>query len=417
MFSYRTKLSILRALLTKKSPYYVQFFISGRCNLRCRQCNIVNSNADVREASLDEIRAIATNLRKIGAGIVLLTGGEPFLRRDLPEIVEIFKGQGLDVRLQTAGLKMADDDMLRRCFEAGATDLNISLDSLDPSVQDYINRVPGSWDAAIDAISRVSNIFTESAVCSLGCVMSRFNYPEVPSVLKFATSIGWYLSVVPVHITSPEVHMGFRSAENDFLIPRDEWPRLERTFGTLSSMRNDGHKLFDSDRFLQSSLEFIKTGAPTWRKDGVCDSPFMYFVIRPNGDLAVCCDHQLPGEQLSLVDPDFPKKYKSRDFIERAQSVTKACGGCHYGSYPEVTISVRSPKAFVERTAIVMRSVRKQLRPYGPKEMHELIASIRDEDRDAYDLQKRAPALHEKIAAWNEEKRAKRDARNHGDKA
>ena len=38
-----------------------------------------------------QIEIIARNIRKIGGGIVLLTGGEPFLRKDLPEIVEIFK--------------------------------------------------------------------------------------------------------------------------------------------------------------------------------------------------------------------------------------------------------------------------------------------------------------------------------------
>ena len=57
----------------------------------CKQCNIVETNSGLKNASLDEIEIIARNIRKIGGGIVLLTGGEPFLRKDLPEIVEIFK--------------------------------------------------------------------------------------------------------------------------------------------------------------------------------------------------------------------------------------------------------------------------------------------------------------------------------------
>ena len=38
------------------------------------------------------------------------------------------------------------------------------------------------------------------------------------------------------------------------------------------------------------------------------------------------------------------------------QKIIKTCGGCHYGSYPEVTISVRDPKAFVERSLMVLFS-------------------------------------------------------------
>lgn len=53
--------------------------------------------------SIDDIRKIVKNLVKIGAGVVLLTGGEPFLREYLPEIVKIFTESGLNVRLQTAG--------------------------------------------------------------------------------------------------------------------------------------------------------------------------------------------------------------------------------------------------------------------------------------------------------------------------
>jgi molybdenum cofactor biosynthesis enzyme MoaA len=50
-------------------------------------CNIIKSNKEYKEMSLDDIRKVVKNLVKIGAGVVLLTGGEPFLREDLPEIV------------------------------------------------------------------------------------------------------------------------------------------------------------------------------------------------------------------------------------------------------------------------------------------------------------------------------------------
>jgi len=144
MFTTQTKLSILKALITKKSPYYIQYYINGQCNLMCKQCNIVETNSGLRNASLEEIEIIASNIRKIGGGIVLLTGGEPFLRKDLPEIVAIFRKNKLDVRLQTAGHKVATDELIRRTFNAGARDINISLDSLIQENQ-KANILPSSF--------------------------------------------------------------------------------------------------------------------------------------------------------------------------------------------------------------------------------------------------------------------------------
>src|SRR3990167_4079281 len=103
MFSIINRLRIARGLFLKSNPLYVQFYITARCNLTCEQCNIIYSNSDVRECTLEEIEKIAENLAKIGVAIVLLTGGEPFVRKDLPEIVKIFIRSGIHVRMQTNG--------------------------------------------------------------------------------------------------------------------------------------------------------------------------------------------------------------------------------------------------------------------------------------------------------------------------
>src|SRR2546425_5797593 len=143
---------MLVGLLTKNRPFYVQYYILSRCNLNCRQCNIVEGNSDLKEADLPTIKKIAPNLKKIGAGVVLLTGGEPFLRPDLPEIVRILIDQGLNPRLQTAGFATTRAQF-EACARAGAKDINISLDSLVPEKQEYINgSIPRSWHRAVEAI-------------------------------------------------------------------------------------------------------------------------------------------------------------------------------------------------------------------------------------------------------------------------
>src|SRR4030067_1385287 len=187
MFTWQTKKSMLKAVLTKNSPFYVQFFISKFCHLKCKMCNIVEANADVAIFGDDKIEKIANNLVKIGAGVVLLTGGEPLLRPDIDKIVRVFKQKKLDIRLQTAGLTNKNK-IIYKCVGYGARDINISIDSLDEELSDYINGVKGSWLAAMETIAYVSQIFpAKDSICALGCVLSPYNIDEIEAVLDFAT--------------------------------------------------------------------------------------------------------------------------------------------------------------------------------------------------------------------------------------
>lgn len=358
MFSYKTYKSIGKALITKKSPYYVQFYINGTCNLKCRQCNIVETNSRVNAMSLEEIEVAAWNLEKIGGAIILLTGGEPFMRKDLPEIVKIFTSKGLNVRLQTAGTHFATDDMLWRCYENGARDINVSVDSLSFLTSDFINSVPGSGKNAIDAIERISRIFrNESAILSFGTVLSQFNYLEIPAILDFAKRIGWFVSLVPVHVADIEAPRGFRSFEDLFRFRPNQYDYLDELGKDLIKMKNEGYPLFDSEKFIESSISFLKGKSPTWRHQGICDSPNLYFAVRPNGDFTTCCDYSL-GDAPSLKDKNFYKDYISGKIAARkdVNKIVENCEGCHYGSYPEVTLSVRDYKAFIERTFLVFKS-------------------------------------------------------------
>lgn len=358
MFSTRTYSSIAKALITKKSPYYVQFYIIGKCNLMCRQCNIVETNSRIEAMSLDQIRETAKNLRRVGAGIVLLTGGEPFIRHDLPEIVEAFTREKLNVRLQTAGTKFATEDKLRACYEAGARDINVSVDSLDHDTFDYINGVPGSSQNAFNTIELISKIFREkSAILSFGTVLSRFNYLEIPAILAFAQSIGWQMSLVPVHISPPNSPKGFRSYDTQFKFEENHFEKLDYLQETLIKLKRNGAPLFDSEWFLKSAVSFLKGNGPTWRKNGVCDSPNLYFAVRPNGDFTTCCDYTLNNPP-KLYEETFVSSYNRGEIRERSdvQEIVRNCSGCHYGSYPEVTLSVRDPRAFIERTLMVMFS-------------------------------------------------------------
>ena len=151
MFSLQSKISLARSTLFQDQPVYVQFYITARCNLTCNQCNIIYANSDVEECNIYQIEHIAENFAKMKVAIVLLTGGEPFARKDLPEIIKAFEKRGIHVRMQTNGF--ATEEQIEKCVEAGGKDISISLDSLMPIKQDNINGgFNKSWYKAIKVL-------------------------------------------------------------------------------------------------------------------------------------------------------------------------------------------------------------------------------------------------------------------------
>lgn len=378
MFTFRTKLSILRAMLTKNSPFYIQFYVSKTCGLRCKMCNIVEANSDLQPFRTEDIERIAANLVKIGAGVVLLTGGEPFLRQDIDEIVRIFKSKKLDVRLQTAGL-LSNKNKILKCVENGARDINVSLDSLDEGLSDYINGMTGSWKSALRTISFISKVFpAKDSVCALGCVLSKYNMDEIEAVLDFATRIGWWLSLVPVHITAQARPLNFRGYDEYFQFSQDDLPEIESLIQRLKKKKRQGFRLFDSDDYLDSMYHFIKTGTPSWRYKKVCDSPNLYFAILPDGQFAPCCDHRLK-ETVFVYDPDFPALYRSKDFRNKVMSISRQCPGCNFGSFPEMTLSARSFSTLRERILLQFKAKIAGIRPLTEEEVFSTAQSVRNE--------------------------------------
>lgn len=339
-------------------------------------CNIVEANAEIKPFNTADIERIADNLVKIGAGVVLLTGGEPFLRKDIDEIVRVFKLKKLDVRMQTAGL-YSKRDKIAKCVEYGARDINVSIDSLDETLSDYINGVEGSWRDAIKTISFISRTFPgKDSVCALGCVLSPYNIDEIDAVLDFATKIGWWLSLVPVHITTPNQPMNFRGYDEYFRFSETDISKVRLLIERLKSKKKEGYNLFDSDDYLDSIYHFISTGSPNWRHKGVCDSPNLYFAILPDGKFAPCCDYRL-DEDIYVSDPDFPKIYKSNEFRKKVRGITEKCSGCNFGSFPEMSLSARSLSTIRERVALQFKAKASGLRPIGEEEIFDIISEIR----------------------------------------
>lgn len=383
MFSSLSKKTLAKAALLHDAPVYVQFYVTARCNLTCEQCNIIYTNSDVRECTIDEIKRIADNFAKLGVAIVLLTGGEPFARKDLHEIIYAFESRGVHVRMQTNGF--ASEEQIVRSIEAGGKDISISLDSLRPAMQDKINgNFNQSWHQALRAMSLFTSYLPkEGSFASLGCVLQPQNMGDIEDVVRFGSSASWFSSLVPVHVSNYANPRGFRTFDTTLRFTNDEIPIVDNVIERVRSMRKEGFLLFDSDQYLDDIKRFVRNEPIKWRShnNNICDTPNLYFALLPNGEFAPCCDYRL-GKSYPAYSGNFPQIYRSKAWREEVANVTHACNGCMYGSYPEMTISMRFMAAMLQRVGTFLTSPPEKNWPLSYDQLIERVNVVLNEDRE-----------------------------------
>lgn len=377
-FTPKQKLKLARSLFTKTSPAYVQYYITARCNLACEQCNIIYAQADAEEMNIEQIRAMAKNLSDIGVCIVLLIGGEPFVRKDLHEIAKAFTDHDIHVRLQTNGL--ATPKRIQQCVDAGAHDISISLDSLEGTRQEQINGgYTKSWHRAIETMANVNEIFPDNGTAFFGTVLMPRNLYHIKDVLEFGQAIGWGVSLVPAHVASANEPKGFRTFDDSGVctFPKDSYPQVREVIDELKSLKRGGLPLYDSEEYLDDIYRFIAGEPLEWRSrnGGVCDSPNLYFAIEPNGKIQPCCDYKM-DDGYPIYDKDFPELYRSGEIHEKIYGFTQNCSGCLYGSYPEITISARYFRHMMRRLAYFDGATGCTLRKLSYENMLEIAGEI-----------------------------------------
>jgi MoaA/NifB/PqqE/SkfB family radical SAM enzyme len=347
------------------SPLYVQYYITARCNLRCEQCNVIYSNADVSECSHEDSLKVISNLGKIGTQVLLLTGGEPFMRKDLPQMVEAAIGAGIHPRIQTNGY--ASLDSLKAVVNAGANDISISLDSMKPTLQDRINGgFNDTWKRAMETVFNVTQVFPKNTFAAFGCVLAPSNLDQIINVIKFATEIGWWVSLVPAHSTDINHPRSFSTFDNSMKFPKELFDKLQNVLAEVKNMKSQGYNIYDSTQYLDDVESYVM-GKPTrWRErnNGVCDSPGSYFAVLPNGNMAICCDWRFEDNQYSLISEDFPKHYSKKEMYPEAIKIATACTGCMYGSYPEITVTQRFALASMTRLQLFLKEEKTSIKKF-----------------------------------------------------
>ena len=185
-----------RKVIRKKSMEGFFLFVTSRCNSNCRTCfNKENLNQD-DDMSFEQILRLSETAGPVDK--LWLSGGEPFMREELVEIIDAFvTNNGVKtVNLPTNGL-LEDrvyqwtGEILRRCPDL-AVYLNFSLDGLGPA-HDAIRGVPGNFEKTTACIDRVHTAYGQNPnlYINVATVITREGVDDVLPLAAYLEKKGW----------------------------------------------------------------------------------------------------------------------------------------------------------------------------------------------------------------------------------
>ncbi len=176
--------------IAAEAPFLIALNLTRRCNLNCKHCYM---DAGAREEGgpgelgtgeaiglIDEIADISDET------MIVLTGGEPLLRKDIEQLASHAAGRGLMCVLGTNGLGLTPS-RVQSLVKSGVSAAGISVDSLKPEHHDEFRGLPGSWEktmAGIDACKAGGMMF------QLHFSVTEENAHEIDDMIDFCRSSG-----------------------------------------------------------------------------------------------------------------------------------------------------------------------------------------------------------------------------------
>lgn len=171
-------------------PFIVIWEATRACPLACRHCRAsAQPRRHPRELSTDEATTLMEQVASFGRPhpLFVITGGDPFQRPDLEELVRRGTALGLAVALSPSGTPTLTADALSTLQQAGARALSLSLDGANAQTHDGFRGVPGvfeltlaAWEAARDLGLRVQ----------VNTTVGRHNLLELPGIAQLVHERG-----------------------------------------------------------------------------------------------------------------------------------------------------------------------------------------------------------------------------------
>lgn len=320
---HRNTRYIQRAVLNRPipavpyTPSLISWNLTKKCNLRCPHCYLEAGRAASRELTTDECLALIDEMKALGTEMLILTGGEPLLRKDIYAIAEYASRRGLWVVMGTNGV-LLNDAVARKMIECGVKGVGISLDALDPEKHDGFRGGPNAWKYAVRALDvcRVHGleVLVQTTVMAM-------NVDEIPDLIAFARNRGaWSFNLYFL------VQTGRGQQMND-LTPEQTNTMLER----LVEIQDDYRPMLVRSKCAPQFKQIAYTMGKGGLESGGCMAGTQYCRITPEGDVTPCPYMTVVAG--NVLDQSFTEIWQTSPVLQELRDVQQRkgrCGACEF---------------------------------------------------------------------------------------
>lgn len=145
----------------KPRPAYVVWELTLACDHACTHCGSRAKNARVSELTTEEALRVVADLATLGAGEVVLIGGEAYLHEGFLTIAEAIARAGMTPVVTTGG-RGVDRDLARSMKDAGIRRVSVSIDGLERT-HDRMRAARGSFQTATKALDHLNDVGLSTA--------------------------------------------------------------------------------------------------------------------------------------------------------------------------------------------------------------------------------------------------------------
>lgn len=293
------------------APLVLQWMATLRCPLNCSHC-LSATDKEMADMPLDAALDLVRQAAAAGVQDFLVTGGEPLVREDLPEVIEALGKEGLPWSLNTACMPGPD---IRRAMERHPPAfVAVSLDG-PQQVHDSFRGRDGAWCEAMEAI----RYFSSSIGCEVtaGTTVTTHNYPLLEETFHIAANSG--ATAWGLHLLVPE---GRAKERRELFLSRKQLKRL------LPFVARKRHyfRVGLADEFgYCGDWEVLVRDVPL-----LCGAGRAQCVVLPSGDVVPCTTIDLSTSAGNLNSRTLMEIWRDGFAELRRNTPGDDCRGCGY---------------------------------------------------------------------------------------
>ena len=310
--------------VTQPQDFFVQLHLTERCNLRCRHC--YQSGTRNQELSLAEIRNVAVEVSEMldtwtdsydvpFSPSFNITGGEPFLREDIFEVLQEVGDRGFELYLLSNGI-LIDKKKAQRLAELRVRGVQVSIEGPERIHEEI--RGGGSFSSSLKG---VRHLLDAGLTVTLNVTLSDINADYFMDMVKLSSSLG-----VQKLGFSRLVPSGRGSGLLNNMLKKEKVGEL---YHSIDSLNPEGLQIVTGDPVASQMSDNHKDDSGSFPTGG-CAAGISGFTILPDGTVTPC--RRLPISIGNVRKDGLREIWATSRVLEslRDKSSYKGkCGDCH----------------------------------------------------------------------------------------